>query len=482
VVTVITDPDAYTCSQLTFIDFEAYDHYVNLSNGVAINGILFTASGEDPWVVVDLEQADEDEHKYPDGPYMAQGTKLAFPWRSSSSGGVQGRIDFAYGYASYFSLLTSVSSGQTNLQAYGAGGSLLDTAGPADPNLNTGHMYELSISRAEPDIAYVLVVGQHPVLVDAICTDAPTAGSGTVTAITDPDSYACSQPTFIDFEGYDDGSNLSETGTIDGVHFAASGQDHWVVADLAQGSGKYPDSPFMAQGMKLAYPWRSIVSGARQGRIDFVYGYASHISILTSVQRGEVYLQAYDIDGSLLGTAGPANPNLNTGHMCELSISRAEPNIAYVLVVGQHPVLVDAICTNAPADPSRVHIEVPTTIAGGDLGLFTASGPAVNARTLCPTGVVSDLGVVVVDYPGERYGRGLRILKRFDCDDGSGTFDVLQVVRVDLTPYAKPLTSGRWRVVRGTGRYVQLHGTGTVTGTTIEPGVLVMDTYDGRMR
>jgi endoglucanase len=108
--------------------------------------------------------------KYPNGKYMSEGTHWA--WLGESQG--SGRIDFANGAASYFSLLTSVGSTPVYLEAYDASGKLLATAGPASYNIETGHMTELKITRASRDMAYVIVhdTGNF-FLVDSLCTDAP---------------------------------------------------------------------------------------------------------------------------------------------------------------------------------------------------------------------------------------------------------------------------------------------------------------------
>jgi len=320
------------------------------------------------------------------------------------------------------------------------------------------------------------VVGLATVAVLLSFVVMPAWAAGTVTVIYDPDGYTCSQPTFIDFEAQAHELNLSEAGAINGVQFTASGEYYpWRVEDLGMTGGKWPDGAYMAQGMKVAW------LGRDQGRIDFAYGNASYFSLLTSVA-GQMSLQAYDVDDNLLDTAGPAGPNLDTGHMHELAISRTQPDIAYVLVLGEWVLVVDAICTDAPASRSAVHIVVPSTIDTGDKDPFTATGPAVDAGTVCPTGDVSDLEVIIRGNPG-RNVRILRILKHFKCGDGSGTFDMRLVVRLDLTPYANPRTTGRWRVVRGTGRYAQLRGIGGLIGTTIvNAPESVLDTYDGRMR
>lgn len=128
------------------------------------------------------------------------------------------------------------------------------------------------------------------------------------------------------------------------------------------------------------------------------------------------------------------------------------------------------------APPMALHIEVPATISP-DPDPFTATGPAVDAGTVCPSGDSTDLSVVVVsDPPGGTTTRTLRVMKRFDCTDGSGTFDVNMVVRLDLTTNE---TTARWRIVGGTGDYAGFRGNGYLIGTPIMPGSSIYDVYDG---
>lgn len=127
--------------------------------------------------------------------------------------------------------------------------------------------------------------------------------------------------------------------------------------------------------------------------------------------------------------------------------------------------------------PLRVHIEAPTTIAP-TADPFTASGPAVDAGLVCPAGEVTDLSNVATDLPGGRF-RILRVLKQFDCDDASGTFNVRLLVLLDLETH---YTVALWRVAGGTAAYASLRGNGTLYGVPIVPGASILDVYDGRVR
>lgn len=129
--------------------------------------------------------------------------------------------------------------------------------------------------------------------------------------------------------------------------------------------------------------------------------------------------------------------------------------------------------------PLDVHIEVETLIGG--TGSFIATGPAVDAGLMCSTGEVFDLSLSVSGPPGSTTFSILRVLKRFVCNDGSGTFDVRLVVRLDWITHK---TTANWIVVGGTGDYIGLHSNGKLIGippTDPESEITILDIYDGRM-
>jgi hypothetical protein len=127
--------------------------------------------------------------------------------------------------------------------------------------------------------------------------------------------------------------------------------------------------------------------------------------------------------------------------------------------------------------PLKVHIEVPEVIATGP-DPFVASGPAVDAGELCAGGTVVDtlstlgptLGVVQILY----------VSKTFTCGDGSGTFDVDMVVKLN-TITSK--TNAKWQIVGGDGAYTGLIGNGKLKGIPFLPGGVgtILDIYDGRL-
>jgi hypothetical protein len=128
------------------------------------------------------------------------------------------------------------------------------------------------------------------------------------------------------------------------------------------------------------------------------------------------------------------------------------------------------------APPLDAHIVVSATI-DPDPDPFVASGSAVSAGMLCSSGQATDLSVDVTSPPSGKFNI-LKVLKHFECDDESGTFDVKLVVKLDLTTHE---TTAQWIVVGGTGSYAALHGSGKLVGTPIVPGESITDVYDGKI-
>ncbi len=105
-------------------------------------------------------------------------------------------------------------------------------------------------------------------------------------------------------------------------------------------------------------------------------------------------------------------------------------------------------------------------------GTFDAEGPAVEAGILCPSGTVHDESVSAVG--GQSPISILFVHKHFECNDGSGSFEMDLNVRI-----ASSGTLGRWLIVSGSGDYERLHGEGDVYATYTDTGL--SDTYNGKL-
>lgn len=201
--------------------------------------------------------------------------------------------------------------------------------------------------------------GNRPVAEGLLVFSSRIPSADTVTDISNPDAYVCSQPGYINFESFPDGTNLS-SGMISGVQFTTTDGFTWLVGDWATGryNGKYPNGGYTSQGTRWA--WLGVTQP--RGRIDFPRGPASYFSLLTSNNLSPVFLEAYDANNNLLARAGPAPTNYNTGHMTELRITRAVADIHHVIVHDEgNFFLIDAVCTNAPQTPNTIRRIVDQT-------------------------------------------------------------------------------------------------------------------------
>ena len=129
----------------------------------------------------------------------------------------------------------------------------------------------------------------------------------------------------------------------------------------------------------------------------------------------------------------------------------------------------------ASSVPLAVNFEVPTEFGPGgtgpSFGPFTATGPAVDAGLICPSGDTIDIYSLVTRFRSVT-GINFHIVKRFTCADGSGDFLVKLEVRAD-----RKGDNFRWMIIDGTGKYENLHGTGQGVGEPAENGV--RDLYEG---
>ena len=102
--------------------------------------------------------------------------------------------------------------------------------------------------------------------------------------------------------------------------------------------------------------------------------------------------------------------------------------------------------------PAPVTIEVITASPAG--GTFTTSGGG-----LCPGGTTTDQEFGTGGQSGHHINFHVR--KTFTCADGSGTFTAN--VQAHLT-FGAPADSFTWNILRGTGAYANLRGSGNGVG------------------
>ncbi len=105
---------------------------------------------------------------------------------------------------------------------------------------------------------------------------------------------------------------------------------------------------------------------------------------------------------------------------------------------------------------------------------FEASGPAVDADLICPLGIALDDNAHPIM---KKDGLIWHSLRRFECEDGSGTFTIRLIANVIFDPYSN---KGNWNVLSGTDSYLKLHGSGKLTayfGTTGD----IVDVFTGKV-
>lgn len=132
--------------------------------------------------------------------------------------------------------------------------------------------------------------------------------------------------------------------------------------------------------------------------------------------------------------------------------------------------MVTPVYASPPTEVSIVSIMKFSTASG----TFTASGPAVEAGIICPTGMVYDMNIRGVGVQSQLF-TNLFVHKHFVCDDGSGTFEFNLNVRII---YSQDYTESLWRIMGGTGDYQNLRGTGTIMAYPIDADT-IEDNYSG---
>jgi hypothetical protein len=136
--------------------------------------------------------------------------------------------------------------------------------------------------------------------------------------------------------------------------------------------------------------------------------------------------------------------------------------------------LLATVSSAAAAQPQSLHIEQDWIISEASAD-FVATGEAVQSGLVCDTGTATNLSNVSSGAAGGTLSI-LHVLKRFTCDDSSGTFDIALTVNLDLVTHD---TTASWRIVGGTDSYSSLRGNGRLVGTHLIAGVSIHDVYDG---
>src|SRR5690349_7921195 len=133
--------------------------------------------------------------------------------------------------------------------------------------------------------------------------------------------------------------------------------------------------------------------------------------------------------------------------------------LSALLAVG---VLAAPVAAAAPPKAVTIVSDVTFVNGGPNIGDFHASGAGVDSGTLCASGTFEDQGIRFAGFPARTGEVQLQVLKRFTCDDGSGTFDLKMQIKAN---FDTGLETFQWVITGGSDAYASLHGSGT--GSTV---------------
>jgi hypothetical protein len=169
-------------------------------------------------------------------------------------------------------------------------------------------------------------------------------------ALVEPGVYTNPVPPgygFIDFEEGIDGQVISST--LSGLIFTTTLGYDWIYSDIRTGyyNARSLTDPSVNFGDYVVNGYICAWLGPNmgQGRIDFVNGTGSYLSVLTSTYSG-LCIDAYDSNNNLIATSGWATGNLYSYTFTRLTVQA--PNMAYVIVhdTGNYW-LIDDLVTDA---------------------------------------------------------------------------------------------------------------------------------------
>jgi len=195
---------------------------------------------------------------------------------------------------------------------------------------------------------------------------------------------------FINFEEGTDGQVIRST--LPGLSFTTTLGYDWVCGDVR--TGKYNarslTDPSVDYGEYVVngyfFAWLGPNMG--EGRIDFVNGPASYLSVLTSTYSG-LCINGYDSNNNLVATSGWAYGNLGTYAFTRLTVQA--PNMAYIIIhdTGNYWE-IDDLVTDAGGTPGLGPGPVHTCIQVFSSSLF-----------ICETsGQSADIVAMVTDQLG----------------------------------------------------------------------------------
>jgi hypothetical protein len=131
----------------------------------------------------------------------------------------------------------------------------------------------------------------------------------------------------------------------------------------------------------------------------------------------------------------------------------------------------------ATAAPPQLDVEINVNIDYSVYpygGTFTATGPAVEAGLVCPSGYAVNVRHSDTGWQSS-FAWSYHVWKQFICEDGSGTFIIKLEGRWEGLG-----GTGTWMILEGSGDYANLHGRGDAEAFFYEPWY-GLDIYTGAM-
>jgi len=181
----------------------------------------------------------------------------------------------------------------------------------------------------------------------------------------------------------------------------------------------------------------------------------------------------------------PEMGTLEEGHSCEelatLGYSYAQ-TVAYWMQYDM-PADLDSDANGLPCEDAYPASDVTDVYGGPEAAsvhfvsdlparTFAATGPAVDAGIVCPTGTTE----FTSGNSPTRQGATGRWQDRYTCDDGSGTF----IIGADGFVTSGDADYGVWSIVSGTGKYESLRAGGGSKTSPTGPGTW-SDDMTGRL-
>ncbi len=258
-------------------------------------------------------------------------------------------------------------------------------------------------------------------------------GEGPVTIWTSPDGSAWDRVLVLD-------AGSAQAMVTMGSAFAIAGQ---VVAAEGADASDYHASVWMGPALDPNAPPPDPLSPVADQE--------------SSTERAHIGMLAIGFTCEELATEGYSYAEAVTYWMRYGTPTDLDPDDTGLPCESEYPAsTIVAVYGGPDAMPVHIVSDLPDAMS------FVATGPAVDAGIICPTGTIAFTDSGNTPTREEAFNRWQN---RYTCDDGSGTLVLGADVFFDL-----PDIYGIWNIVSGTGAYETLRGGGgSITAPTVGP-------------